>query len=153
MYKSASNQTCCGRQSRNQMPELGSLGDSTPKRLCQTCLFSLACRSYLTSSTFRHICPWSCLHRQVASSEVRSVFQAIECFGHAFYTFCRPKDSNSGIHLSLRRPHQVRFAIDRSASELPEMTQFGPNGHKTDMLRSSEPQSDAGIGFFGRFHP
>ena len=41
---------------------------------------------------------------------------------------------------------------DRSASELPEMTQFGPNGHRTDMLRSSEPQSDAGIGLFGRFH-
>ena len=41
---------------------------------------------------------------------------------------------------------------DRSASELQEMTQFGPNGHKTDMLRSSEAQSDAGIGLFGRFH-
>ena len=44
--------TCCGRQSRNQMPELGFLGDSTPKRVCQTSSFSLACRSYLTSSTF-----------------------------------------------------------------------------------------------------
>ena len=28
------------------------------------------------------------------------MFQAIEWFGHTLYTFCRPKDSNSGIHLS-----------------------------------------------------
>ena len=32
--------TCCGRQSRNQMPELGVLGDSTRRRLRQTCFFS-----------------------------------------------------------------------------------------------------------------
>ena len=43
-------------------------------------------------------------------------------------------------------------SCDRSASELPEMTQFGPNGHKTDMLRSSEAskvkiQLNSGLAF------
>ena len=32
--------TCCGPRSNIWMPEMESLGDSTPKRLCQTCLFS-----------------------------------------------------------------------------------------------------------------
>ena len=40
---------------------------------------------------------------------------------------------------------------DRSASELQEMTQFRPNGHKTDMFRASELQLDGKIGIFGRF--
>ena len=108
-----------------------SLGDSRPKRLCQTSLFSLACRSYLTSSTFWHMCPWSCLHRQVASTEVRSVLQVIECFGHTFYTVCRPKDSNSGIRLLLRRPHQVRFAPGLRLN-----SQKWPNLDPTDTKRT-----------------
>ena len=43
--------TCCGRHSRNQMPELESLGDSRPKRLCQTSFFS---RRYRRASEGMH---------------------------------------------------------------------------------------------------
>ena len=32
-----------------------------------------------------------------------------------------------------------------------EMSQFGPNGQKTDMFRASEQQMDARNGIFGRF--
>ena len=67
--------TCCGRHSRNQMPELGSLGDSASRRLCQTSSFALACRSYLTSSTFRHIMTHVCIREAVAAcSSYRSIY-------------------------------------------------------------------------------
>ena len=125
------------------------MGDLRSKTLCPTCLFgwSSAVTRFLATLQCESIEHMSSLEREnrrrIGVPERTTVLKRV---------FSTRNRTEIPIPASICCSDEPILRYSRNQSLFPAyLLQFRPNGQKTDMLRSSEWNIDAGNGIFGRF--